>query len=131
MDEVDLMVELNNDQKRILMALSTPDKYFHGEGIENLPRGMTYQQLMEATELSLEKTLLSLGWLEALGLVKHEVGFLQHVLQFPGSKHGIPLASQEVTRIFYLTKKGKEMVSQLIAMDVNEENTPTEDVKTY
>ncbi len=117
------MIELNNDQKRILLALSNPEKYFHGEGIENLVRGMTYQQLMEATELTLEKTLLSLGWLEALGYVKHEVGFLQQVLQFPGSKHGIPLASQDVTRIFYLTKKGREKVRQLLADSENEVST--------
>ncbi len=120
------MVELNNDQKRILLALSNPEKYFHGEGIENLAKGMTYHQLMEATELTLEKTLLSLGWLEALGFVKHEVGFLQQVLQFPGSKHGIPLASQEVIRIFFLTKKGREKAKQLLELKEDENSTATE-----
>ncbi len=116
------MSELNNDQIRIMLALNNPHQFFHGEGTEHLVKGATYRQLMEVTELSLEKTLLSLGWLEALGYVWHEVGYIQPILYAPGAERGVTLAHQEITRIFYLTKKGKEKVQELLKKTENENN---------
>jgi hypothetical protein len=60
--------ELNNDQKKIILALAEPAEFFRGfHSIEGI-RGVPWKKLKNKTQLTLEKTLLSIGWLEAKGL---------------------------------------------------------------
>ncbi len=101
--------ELNSDQKKVILALSEPAEFYRGfhstEGI----RGVPYKKLIEKTQLTLEKTLLSIGFLEAKGIVAHDIAIVRKQLDYLGQT-SIEIAGQNVLRMFYLTEEGKEIL---------------------
>ena len=65
--------ELNNDQIKVILALAHPEQFYRGFHTATGVRGVPYKKIMEISKLSIEKTLLSIGWLEAKDIVKHDV----------------------------------------------------------
>ncbi len=104
--------DLNLDQKKIILALANPVEYFKGHHSAAGMRGVPYKKLIEKTELTVEKTLLSIGWLEALGLIDHDVAIVKKTLDYLGQTN-IEIAGQSVVRMFYLTKKGRKFLKKL------------------
>jgi hypothetical protein len=104
--------DLNFDQRKIILALANPVEYFKGHHSAAGMRGVPYKKLIEKTELTIEKTLLSLGWLEALGFVNHDVAIIKKTLDYLGQTN-IEIAGQSVVRMFYLTEEGRKVVKKL------------------
>ncbi len=109
------MLELNDDQNRVIEALaisgfSSPTDYIVSPdtGITGLP----YKKIMASVNLSLEKTLLSLGSLEAKGLVQHTCGIQRETIDYLG-RSNVEIAGQKVVRIFSLTSKGLDIIKDL------------------
>ncbi len=75
-------------------------------------RGVPYKKIIEKTGLSFEKTLLSLGWLEAQGIINHDVAVVRKTLDYLGQTN-IEIAGQSVVRMFYLTDEGKKILNKL------------------
>ncbi len=71
-------------------------------------KGLPYKEIMKATGLSLEKTLLSLGWLEANDLVQHECAVQRQIVDYLG-RSGVEIAGQKIVRMFSLTSKGRTL----------------------
>ena len=104
--------ELNIDQKKVLLALAEPAEFFRGfHSVEGI-RGVPYKKIIEKSQLTLEKTLLSIGWLEAKGLVAHDMAVVRKTLDYLGQTN-VEIAGQNVLRMFYLTKKGKEILQSI------------------
>ncbi len=99
------MYELNDDQRRIVDVLKNPSHYVM-RSEENGIIGLPYKEIMKATDLSLEKTLLSLGSLEAKDLVKHQCAVQRQMVDYLG-RTSVEIAGQKIVRIFSLTPKGK------------------------
>lgn len=106
--------EFNMDQKKILHLLYDPSQAY-----PNLKTivGVSYKRMMEITGLSIEKTLLSLGWLEALGIIRHDVGMRSETIKHLGSSTVIQCPGQTAVRLFSLTDEGKEIVERLLQLD--------------
>jgi hypothetical protein len=104
--------EFNIDQKNVILALALPEEYFKGHHSAAGMRGAPYKKIMEKTGMSLEKTLLSLGWLEARGYIEHDVAIVRKALDYLGQTN-IEIAGQSIVRMFYLTKKGKDALKKL------------------
>ncbi len=109
------MLDLNDDQNRVIEALaissfSSPTDYIVSPdtGITGLP----YKKIMASINLSLEKTLLSLGSLEAKGLVQHTCGIQRETIDYLG-RTNVEIAGQKVVRIFSLTSKGLDIIKDL------------------
>lgn len=104
--------ELNQDQKKVLLALGDPAEFFRGFHTTAGVRGVPYKKIEEKSGLSLEKVLLSLGWLEATNYVDHDMAIVRKTLDYLGQTN-IEVAGQSVLRMFYLTDKGKKAISFL------------------
>ena len=104
--------ELNIDQQKVILALAEPAEFFRGfHSVEGI-RGVPYKKIIEKTQLTLEKTLLSIGWLEAKGLVDHDMAIVRKTLDYLGQTN-IEIAGQVPMRMFYLTKEGKKILQVL------------------
>jgi hypothetical protein len=108
------LTELNDDQFRVIEALtintlSNPSTYIadHDNGILGLP----YKEIMNETKLSREKTLLSLGALEARGLVHHQCGIQRQTIDYLG-RSNVEIAGQKIVRIFSLTPRGRKIIKE-------------------
>ncbi len=99
--------ELNQDQKKVILVLRNPEDFFRGFHTTATVRGVPYKKIIEKTELSMEKVLLSLGWLEASGFIDHDVAVIRKTLDYLGQTN-IEIAGQSVVRMFYLTDLGKK-----------------------
>jgi hypothetical protein len=104
--------DLNLDQKKVILALANPIEYFKGYHAASGMRGVPYKKLIEKTGLTLEKTLLSIGWLEAKGAIEHDVAIIRKALDYLGQTN-IEIAGQSVVRMFYLTKEGIRLLNEL------------------
>ena len=102
-----IMQRLNDDQYRILDILKSPTTYVV-RSEENGVKGLPYKEIMKASDLSVEKTLLSLGWLEANGYVTHECAVQRQMVDYLG-RNSVELVGQKIVRMFYLTQKGKSL----------------------
>ena len=98
------MVELNDDQAKILKTLKKPSAYV--ADTDNGFKGLPYKEIMKKTKLTKEKTLLSLGWLEAQDLVQHTCAVQRQIVDYLGHS-SVEITGQKVVRMFYLTSKGK------------------------
>ena len=100
------MVKLNEDQTKILNTLKKPSAYM--ADTDNGYKGLPYKEIMKASDLSIEKTLLSLGSLEAKDLVKHQCAVQRQMVDYLG-RTSIEITGQKIVRIFSLTSKGKNI----------------------
>ncbi|MHA1168963.1 MAG: hypothetical protein ACTSP4_08865 [Candidatus Hodarchaeales archaeon] len=99
----------NKDQLTILNFLKDTTHLFPNDaGI----RGAPYSLIIEESGLSIEKTLLSLGWLEALGYVNHDVGIETKFVSYLGHSE-VKYPGQKIIRMFYLTNKGIDAAKHL------------------
>lgn len=105
--------DLNEDQRKVILALRTPEEYFKGFHSVAGIRGVPYKKIIEKTELSLEKVLLSLGWLEAKGIIAHDVAIVRKALDYLGQTN-VEIAGQSVVRMFYLTEDGQKVLNELL-----------------
>lgn len=105
--------ELNEDQRKVILALHNPEEFFKGHQSVAGIRGAPYKKIIEKTELTLEKVLLSLGWLEAKALVAHDVAIVRKALDYLGQTN-IEIAGQSVVRMFYLTEAGFKILNELL-----------------
>ncbi len=100
---------LSEDQLRVLEVLSTNFINKSSEflvGKDNGFLGMPYKNIMKDANLSLEKTLLSLGALEAKGIVKHDCAVQRQIIDYLGQSN-VEISGQEIVRMFTLTEKGQ------------------------
>lgn len=104
--------ELNQDQRKIILVLGDPSEFFRGFHTTASIRGVPYKKITEKSGLTVEKVLLSLGWLEAFELVGHDVAIVRKTLDYLGQTN-VEIAGQSVVRMFYLTDKGKESLKSL------------------
>ncbi|MHA1975211.1 MAG: hypothetical protein ACTSW1_19650 [Candidatus Hodarchaeales archaeon] len=104
-----IQAELNSDQKRVISVLKKPSLYLAGQ--DNGFLGVPYKEIMKNSGLSLEKTLLSLGYLESLGLVKHECAVQRQKVEYLGHTE-VELTGQKIVRMFSLTPEGKSILTQ-------------------
>ncbi len=104
--------KINPDQKQVILALADPVEYFKGHHAAAGMRGVPYKKLIEKTNLTVEKILLSCGWLEALGLLSHDVAIVRKTLDYLGQTN-IEIAGQSVVRMFYLTEIGFTILKEL------------------
>ncbi len=105
--------DLNQDQLNVIRALHTPEEFYKGHHSVAGVRGVPYKKIIEKTEMTLEKVLLSLGWLEAKGMVAHDVAIVRKALDYLGQTN-IEIAGQSVVRMFYLTKTGRKILNDLL-----------------
>lgn len=99
------MYKLNNDQSRIINALKNPSHYIINSE-ENGIKGLPYKEIMKVSGLTLEETLLSLGYLEANDLVQHECAVQRQIVDYHG-RSSVEITGQKIVRMFSLTQKGK------------------------
>ncbi len=104
--------ELNQDQRKVILALGDPAEFFRGFQSTAGIRGVPYKKIQEKSGLTLEKVLLSLGWLEATNYVDHDMAVVRKTLDYLGQTN-IEVTGQSVLRMFYLTEKGKDALSTL------------------
>ena len=104
--------ELNSDQKKVILALAEPAEYFRGYHSIAGIRGVPYKKIIEKTQLTIEKTLLSIGWLEAKDLIAHDMAIVRKILDYLGQTN-VEIAGQNVLRMFYLTDKGSKILTEL------------------
>jgi len=104
--------KLNQDQIKVIRVLKNPEEFFRGFHTTATVRGVPYKKIIEKTGLSMEKVLLSLGWLEASGYLNHDVAIIRKTLDYLGQTN-IEIAGQSVVRMFYLTDKGKEALKTI------------------
>lgn len=105
--------ELNQDQRNVILALHNPEEFYKGHHAVTGIRGVPYKKIIEKTEMSLEKVLLSLGWLEAKGLIAHDVAIVRKALDYLGQTN-VEIAGQSVIRMFYLTETGQKALTELL-----------------
>lgn len=99
------MIELSDDQRLVLEVLQDPSHYVVSS--ENGIIGLPYKEIMKASNLSLEKTLLSLGSLEAKDLVTHQCAVQRQMVDYLG-RTSVEIAGQKIVRLFTLTQDGKD-----------------------
>ncbi|UCE12528.1 MAG: hypothetical protein JSV04_10065 [Candidatus Heimdallarchaeota archaeon] len=102
------MLELNDDQTRVINVLKNPSLYVVNSE-ENGIKGLPYKEIMRVSGLSLEKTLLSLGWLEANKLVSHECAVQRQIVEYLG-RSDLEIAGQKIVRMFSLTPDWKNLI---------------------
>lgn len=103
-------LEFNPDQLKVILSLQNPQRHFPDDELGL--RGLTWKQIISVTELTIEKTLLSLGWLEALGHVKHDVGIQKKTIDYLG-RSNVTIPGQRIVRVFFLTKIGRKAAKKL------------------
>lgn len=104
--------QLNNDQKKVILALANPEQFYRGFQSVSGIRGVPYKKIVEVTKLSIEKVLLSIGWMEAIGIVKHDIGIIRKTLDYLG-RSNVEISGQDVIRMFYLTEEGIDLLKKL------------------
>ncbi|MHA2238454.1 MAG: hypothetical protein ACXAB2_08825 [Candidatus Hodarchaeales archaeon] len=104
--------ELNQDQKRVILVLGDPSEFFRGFHTTAAIRGVPYKKITQKSGLTVEKVLLSIGWLEAIGLVDHDVAVVRKSLDYLGQTN-IEVTGQSVVRMFYLTETGLEALEAI------------------
>ena len=104
---------LNSDQIKVLEILNQQNLWITGDSEANDVTGIPYKEIMKETKLNKEKVLLSLGWLEALGYVNHNVAIQRTYLDYLGHCN-VEVAGQKVLRIFSLTNEGKKTLNPQI-----------------
>jgi len=104
-----IQMQLNNDQHRVLNVLNEPSQFIAGN--DNGIPGIPYNKVMKGANLSLEKTLLSLGYLESLGLVKHECAVVREKIDYLGQTE-VEIAGQKLIRMFSLTPEGQSLLKK-------------------
>ena len=104
--------DLNLDQRKVILALDQPEEFFRGYHSVTGIRGAPYKKIMEKADLPLEKTLLSIGWLEARGIIAHDVAIVRKTLDYLGQTN-IEIAGQSIVRMFYLTEEGKKILEKI------------------
>ncbi len=97
------MEPLNEDQLKVVSSLKEKSSYI--SDADNGFKGLPYKEIVKATDLTVEKTLLSLGALEAKQLVKHTCAVQRQIVDYMGSS-SVEIAGQKVVRVFSLTSKG-------------------------
>ncbi|MHA2365659.1 MAG: hypothetical protein ACXAC7_17005 [Candidatus Hodarchaeales archaeon] len=102
--------EINLDQLKIVHLLKDPKQAYPNTSAEV---GVTYERITEVTNLSVEKVLLSLGWLESIGVVEHDVGIERKMITYLGRSDTITHPGQRPVRLFFLSDKGKEIAKNL------------------
>jgi hypothetical protein len=102
-----MIAKLNDDQIKIIQSLKESSRYISGS--DNGFKGLPYKEIMKVSGLTVEKTLLSLGALEASSHVKHSCAVQRQMVDYLGAS-SIELTGQKVVRMFFLTSKGKEVV---------------------
>lgn len=100
------MIELSDDQRLVIDALKNPSHYVV-RSEENGIIGLPYPEIMKASNLSLEKTLLSLGSLEAKDLVTHQCAVQRQMVDYLG-RTSVEIAGQKIVRLFTLTQNAKD-----------------------
>ncbi|MFW9903280.1 MAG: hypothetical protein ACFFFH_03030 [Candidatus Thorarchaeota archaeon] len=105
--------DLNEDQRKVILALHNPEIYYKGHHSVAGIRGAPYKKILEKTKLSLEKVLLSLGYLEAKGIIAHDVAIVRKALDYLGQTN-IEIAGQSIIRMFYLTDDGHKLLKELL-----------------
>ncbi|MFX0152418.1 MAG: hypothetical protein ACFFAJ_16645 [Candidatus Hodarchaeota archaeon] len=106
------MNELNDDQLRVIEVLAVNFLNKSSDylvGTDNGIVGVPYKKIMETASLSLEKTLLSLGWLEANGFVKHDCAIQRQTIDYLG-RSNVEIGGQKIVRMFSLTEKGQSVL---------------------
>lgn len=102
------MIELSDDQRLVLDAMKNPSNYVV-RSEENGIIGLPYKEIMKASNLSLEKTLLSLGSLEAKDLVTHQCAVQRQIVDYLG-RTSVEIAGQKIVRLFTLTQNAKDLM---------------------
>lgn len=102
------MIELSDDQRRIIDLLKNPSHYVV-RSEENGIIGLPYKEIMKASNLSLEKTLLSLGSLEANDLVTHQCAVQRQMVDYLG-RTSVEITGQKIVRLFTLTQNAKDLM---------------------
>ncbi|MFW9853822.1 MAG: hypothetical protein ACFFFG_02085 [Candidatus Thorarchaeota archaeon] len=107
-------MNLSNDMRTILEILALnyfdPSEYLVSEERGNgIFIGLPYKKIMEKSQLSFEKTLLSLGGLEAKGLIEHIPAVQRQTINYHG-RSNVEIAGQKIVRIFRLSSLGREMI---------------------
>ena len=102
-----MTVQLNDDQLRVIKSLKESSRYISGS--DNSFKGLPYKEIMKSSELNVEKTLLSLGALEANNLVKHSCAVQGQIIDYLGHS-AVELTGQKVVRMFSLTTEGKKIL---------------------
>ena len=97
------MVKLNEDQLKVLKSLKKKSSYI--SDADNGFKGLQYKEIMKATDLTVEKTLLSLGALEAQQYVDHTCAVQRQIVDYLGHS-SVEIAGQKIVRVFSLTPKG-------------------------
>jgi len=102
------MIELSDDQRLVLKVLKNPSHYVV-RSEENGIIGLPYKEIMKASNLSLEKTLLSLGSLEANDLVTHQCAVQRQIVDYLG-RTSVEITGQKIVRLFTLTQNAKDLM---------------------
>ena len=100
-----MIASLNDDQLKVMKSLKETSNYISDS--DNGFKGLPYKEIMKKSGLTLEKTLLSLGALEANNYVKHACAVQRQTIDYLGAST-IELTGQKVVRMFYLTSEGKK-----------------------
>lgn len=103
---------INSDQIKVMEVLNRQNLWITGDSDAKVS-GIPYKEILKETKLGKEKVLLSLGWLEALGYVNHNVAIRRTYLDYLGHCN-VEIAGQKVLRIFYLTDEGKKTMNSQI-----------------
>ena len=127
------MNQLNNDQRLVIDVLKNPSHYIV-RSEENGITGLPYKEIMKASNLSLEKTLLSLGSLEAKNLVSHECAVQRQMVDYLG-RTMIEITGQKLGRLLRdfiqyndnierLSKRGysKGFIEFLVSFGISDKN---------
>jgi len=99
-----MTANLNDDQLKVIESLKESSHYI--SDADNGFKGLPYKEIMKISKLDVEKTLLSLGALEAKNFVKHSCAVQRQMIDYLGHS-AVELTGQKVVRMFYLTPKGK------------------------
>ena len=101
-----MIANLNDDQLKIIQSLKGSSHYI--SDADNGFKGLPYKEIMKSSGLNFEKTLLSLGALEANNLVNHSCAVQRQMIDYLGHS-SVELTGQKVVRMFYLTSKGQKV----------------------
>ena len=102
-----MTANLNDDQLKVIKSLKESSRYI--SNADNGYKGLPYKEIMKASGLTVEKTLLSLGALEASNHVNHSCAVQRQMVDYLGHS-AVELTGQKVVRIFSLTSKGKKVL---------------------
>jgi hypothetical protein len=110
-------LELSDDMRSVLEVLALnyidPSEYLVSEEQGNgVFFGLPYKKIMEKSNLTIEETLLSLGGLEAKGLVEHIPAIQRQTINYHG-RSNVEIAGQKVVRIFALSHRGMELMEDM------------------